>query len=119
TYDRPKDIPDTMEYFFSNRLAFINQILIARKFSDRFSLQLMPTHVHYNMVTYAEDKNDVLALGIGGKIRLSPSISITAEYFYQIPGFRLHDPVKPDSYTRNPLTFGLDIETGGHVFQLL
>lgn len=119
TYERPGDIPATMDYFFSNRLAFVNQILVARKFNERFSLQLMPTHVHYNMVTYTKDKNDVLALGIGGKIRLSPSISFTAEYFYQVPDFRLHDPVNADSYTKNALTLGFDIETGGHVFQLL
>jgi hypothetical protein len=119
TYQRPSDIPDTLEYYFSNRLAYVNQILIARKFSNTLSLQLMPTHVHYNMVNYSKDGNDVIAIGIGGRLKLSNRISLTAEYYYQLPGTQLHDPANPSSFTRNPLTLGIDIETGGHVFQLL
>jgi hypothetical protein len=95
-----------------NRLAYINQILIARKFGSAFSLQLMPTHIHYNMVNYKDDPNDVLGMGIGARLKLSKRLSLTGEYYYMIPGQKLRD-------MRNALTIGLDIETGGHVFQLL
>lgn len=113
------NLPDTLEYFFSNRLAYVNQILIARKFSNALSLQLMPTHVHYNLVNYKNEPNDVIALGIGGRLKLSNRISLTAEYYYQFEETKRFVEGQPGTMTRNPLTIGLDIETGGHVFQLL
>ena len=119
TYERPVHIPDSLEYYTSNRMAYINQLLIARKFNNWLSLQLMPTHVHYNLVTYRSDPNDVLAIGIGGRLKLSNRISLTAEYYYQLPGTQLRDPIDRNMFTRNPLTIGFDIETGGHVFQLM
>lgn len=110
-------VPEGTEYFFTNRLAFMNQLLIARKFSSTFSLQLMPTHLHYNLVQTIDEPNDVLAMGIGGRIKLSNRISLNAEYFYQLPDNQLNDPL--GNKTRNSLTVGFDVETGGHVFQLL
>ncbi len=105
-------MPEGQEYFFSNRLAFVNQLLLAKKISNKFSLQIMPTHVHYNLVEAKKDPNDVIALGVGGRMKLSNRVSLTAEYFYQLPSQQL-----PSS--TNSLTLGFDIETGGHVFQLL
>ena len=113
------NIPDTLEYYFSNRLAYVNQILIARKFSNALSLQLMPTHVHYNLVNYRNEPNDVLAIGIGGRIKLSNRISLTAEWYYQLEDTKRFIEGQPNIMTKNPLTIGFDIETGGHVFQLL
>ena len=104
------EMPAGAEYFFSNRVAYANQLLIARKFGERLSLQIMPTHVHYNLVKYRDDPNDLLALGVGGRIKLSKRISLNAEWYY-----RLGDVPKD---TRNSLAIGFDIETGGHVFQL-
>jgi len=98
------------EYYFSNRVAYTGQLLIARKFSNRFSMQLMPTLVHYNLVPLESDPNNVVSMGIGGRLKLSKRISITGEYYYnfmQLEG------------SRNALSFGMDIETGGHVFQLM
>jgi len=119
TYERPATIPDSLEFYTSNRMAYVNQLLIARKFSNALSIQFMPTHVHYNMVMYHDDPNDVVALGVGGRLKLSNRISLTVEYYYQLPGTQLHDPSDPTKLTRNPLTIGFDIETGGHVFQLM
>lgn len=104
-------MPAGQDYLFSNRLAYVNQILIARKFSNAFSLQLTPTHLHYNLVDYKNEPNNVLALGVGGRLKLTNRISLTGEYFYQLPDNQLRN-------TRNALTLGFDIETGGHVFQL-
>lgn len=103
--------PAGSEYPFSNRVAYINQLLIARKFSNWLSLQLMPTHIHYNLVQYRNDPNDIFAVGLGGRVKLSNRIAFTGEY-YMLMGDKI-------TGTRNSLTLGFDIETGGHVFQLL
>lgn len=107
-----EDVPEGSTYYFSNRLSYVNQLLIARKFNQWLSLQIMPAHVHYNLVSYKDEPNDVFAVGLGGRIKLSNRISLTGEYYYVVPGTTLRD-------THNALTLGIDIETGGHVFQLL
>ena len=98
-------------YYFSNRLFFANQLLVARKFNNLFSLQLMPTYLHYNLVDNASQPNEVFAVGVGGRIKISKRIAITGEYYYNISGYKL-------SGYNNPVSIGIDIETGGHVFQL-
>lgn len=103
--------PAGSDYPFSNRVAYVNQLLIARKFANWLSLQLMPTHLHYNFVRYNDEPNDVFAVGLGGRLKLSNRISLTGEY-YMVMGDKMRD-------TRNSLTLGFDIETGGHVFQLM
>ncbi len=94
-----------------SRWTYANQILIARKFSDRFSLQLMPTHVHKNLVMTAEDENDIISIGGAGIFQLTKLLSFKAEYYYALP-----DQL-PDVNT-NSLALGFDIETKHHVFQL-
>lgn len=103
--------PPGYGYQFSYRIAYINQLLIARKFSNSFSIQLMPAHIHYNFVQFSNEPNDIFALGIGGRVKISNRVSVTGEY-YPVIGNRRHN-------TRNSLTLGVDIETGGHVFQLM
>lgn len=98
-------------YYFSNRVCYANQILVARKFSQSLSLQFMPTHVHYNLVELQSDANDLIALGFGGRLKLSKRVSLNLEYFYQLPDLKM-------AGTTNSLSVGFDIETGGHVFQL-
>jgi len=102
--------PDRTNYF-SSRLSYANLILIARKFSPGVSLQLMPAHVHYNLVETAEDDNDVFSIGAGGRFKVSKRISINLEYYYII------SQKTREQYT-DPFSIGIDIETGGHVFQL-
>jgi hypothetical protein len=102
--------PDRQNYF-SSRLYYTFQMLLARKFNDYLTLQLMPTLVHRNLVATRAEKNDVYALGVAGRIRLTRRVTLNAEYYYVLP-----DQVAPQ-YT-NVLSLGFDIETGGHVFQL-
>jgi hypothetical protein len=101
--------------YFSSRLSFCGQLLIARKMNEEFSLQLTPSFIHRNLVTTELDPNDILALGAGGRMKLSKRISLNAEYYYLMNANNtyLSQPVY------NPLSLGFDIETGGHVFQLL
>jgi hypothetical protein len=96
---------------FSSRLFYSHQLIIGRKFSAGTSLQLMPTYIHRNLADRTTDPNDILAIGIGGRQKLTKRVSINLEYYYQLPGH------KQDTST-NSLSIGFDIETGGHVFQL-
>lgn len=97
--------------YFSSRLSFVHQLLLARKFSDKFSLQVSPTFIHKNLVLTEADDNDTFAMGVGGRLKLTQRVSVNAEYFYLMPGS------VADNFV-NPLSIGFDIETGGHVFQL-
>lgn len=97
---------------FSSRLAFTHQLLLARKCSDRLSLQLMPTLTHRNLVQSARDNNDIFSLGFAGRFKLSKRVALTAEYYHTFEGQIVSTPY------RQPLAIGFDIETGGHVFQL-
>ena len=62
-------LPPGQEYYFSNRLYYVNQLLLARKFNKWLSLQLMPTHIHYNLVPTTPEPNDLVAIGVGGRVR--------------------------------------------------
>ncbi len=107
---------DSAKWHFSNRLYFTNQLLIARKFSDKFSLQLMPSIVHYNLVDSSKFSNNTLAIGVGGRIKLNKRIAVTAEYYYRLTNT---DLMLYGQKTYNALSVGIDIETGGHVFQMM
>ncbi len=95
----------------SSRLDYAHQLLIARKFSEGFTAQLMPSLVHRNLVPTKDENNDVFAIGAAVRQKVTKRVSVNAEYFYVLP-----DQI-PDTY-ENSLSLGVDIETGGHVFQL-
>ena len=107
-------------YYSSSNLSYIAQILIARKFSNSLSVQLTPTYIHKNFVKYRTDRNDLLSIGIGGRYKYSQRSSVNAEYFYQIPGFvnSFKSSTGEKAKYNNCLSVGVDIETGGHVFQI-
>ncbi|CAD5254926.1 MULTISPECIES: DUF5777 family beta-barrel protein [unclassified Imperialibacter] len=100
----------TYDLQFTDKLAFSHQLLLARKFNNGLSLQLMPTWVHRNLIGETDLNNDILALGVGGRIKLSQRVALCAEYYYQFQHL--------NENTQNALAVGVDIETGGHVFQL-
>jgi len=99
---------------FSSRFSYVHQVLIARKINQALSFQLAPTFVHRNLVATEFDPNDLFALGAGGRIKLTKRISFNAEYYYL---FNSGSYMSLKVY--NPLSLGFDIETGGHVFQLI
>jgi len=103
----------TRTNYFTSRMAYVAQILVARKISEGFSIQLTPSYVHRNLVATELDPNDVYAIGAGARLKLTRRISLNGEYYYV---------ANPKTYLSqqiyNPLSVGFDIETGGHVFQL-
>jgi len=97
---------------FEDRLSYTAQMILARKFSSKFSAQIAPIFVHRNAVDKTIENNDDYALGFGARYKITRSLALSGEYFYRL------NPHENTPYY-NSLGFGLDIETGGHVFQLV
>ena len=99
---------------FNNRLGFSTQFPISRKFSNSLSLQINPIYIHknlYDLIPNTEKKDNFL-LGAGGRYKLTKRLSLNLEYAARLNAVE-------NSVYHNPVSLGLDIETGGHVFQLL
>lgn len=105
--------------YFSSRMSYVAQLLIARKFSNALSIQLSPTYIHKNLVKTRDDHNDNFSIGIGGRYKIAQRTTINAEYFYQIPGLVNSYEVSATETAKylNCFSIGVDLETGGHVFQ--
>ena len=103
----------TRTNYFSSRMSYVAQVLIARKINQSFSIQLTPSYVHRNLVATELDPNDLYSVGAGGRMKLTKRISLNAEYYYL-----LNSKTNMSQQIYNPLSVGVDIETGGHVFQL-
>ncbi len=107
---RTQDNPGFADDDFASKVSYTHQVLIARKFSDTFSFQFSPTYIHRNKVLENQE-NDIIALGLGGRYKLSSRVSLNAEYFYRLTD-ELNDNFK------DAIGVGIEIETGGHVFHL-
>jgi len=94
-------------------VSYFGQLLIARKINRNLSIELSPTWVHYNLVPSAADKFDEFAIGAGARMKITKRMSLNVEYNYLLPNQIVSMAV------HNSLSMGLDIETGGHVFQLV
>ncbi len=103
--------PPDSDFEFKHRMSYVHQIMLARRFSRQFSMQLTPAWVHKNLVPSEDDPNGYFVLGLGGRIRITDWAAITAEYFY-----RFNEAESVEAY--NSLSLGFDFDTGGHVFQL-
>lgn len=103
----------SVTYFdrFDHRLMYGSQLTVARKFHPRFSMALMPSFVHRNLVEQ-DDVNSLFSMGAAARIRLSKSIGLIAEYFYNI-----HDTAIRNDY-KNSLGLALEWLTNGHTFTI-
>lgn len=99
---------------FNNRLAFTTQLLVSRKFSDSFSFEIVPVYLHKNLYEYGLEQKDQFFIGSGARYKVAKRMSVNLEY-----AARVGTPEGFTSPYHNPLSLGLDIETGGHVFQLV
>jgi len=99
---------------FNNRLAFTTQLLVSRKFSNSFSGELAGIFVHKNLYDAMYDQKDVFLVGAGTRYKIAKRLSLNLDY-----AVRVNLSEDTQSIYHNPLTLGLDIETGGHVFQLV
>ena len=96
-------------------MSYALQLLASKRFSNTFSFELAPSYVRQNLqnlnLTGASNHNQFL-MGLGTRYKLSKRMSINMDYAYNFNR-------DTNSVYNNPLTIGIDIETGGHVFQLL
>jgi hypothetical protein len=96
---------------FAGRLSLVNSLLVSRKFSDAFSLQLNPIWLWSSYLPEAQEESaNKLSLGIATRLRLTSMTHLNLEYIHAVTD----DGIENTS----PLSVGFDIETGGHVFQL-
>lgn len=96
---------------FSDRLSYFVQLPVGRKFTDRFTLQLAPVMVYRNLVKTSVDPNLVYGCELGARFKITNRMALVLDYTYAVNRF-------PNKLSYNPLSLGVDIETGGHVFQL-
>lgn len=97
---------------FANRLTYLSELLISKKFNDNISLQIAPIFIHENLVKNSNQSNSQFAFSLAGSFRVSDSWSITTEYT------PLFNRVSNSDFN-NALSLGLDWQVGGHVFQLM
>jgi hypothetical protein len=104
-------IEPVRDKFTEGKLTYVSQILIGSKITKKISLEILPTYIHRNLVEKAIEHNEVFSAGFGGRYKITRSVTINFDYFLTPKG-------QLDNLYHNPLTIGVDIETGGHVFQL-
>ncbi len=106
--------PDAINFFdkSAHRIVYGGQLLIARKFSDRFSLQVNPSYIHRNVVPF-DDANNLITIGVATRIQLTKVFGLIIDATIPLSGDR---PEGTDYYA--PLGVGLEVDTGGHVFQI-
>ncbi len=95
---------------FSDRSSYYLQFIAGRKFSSIFSFQISPIIVHSNTPANEGDDNTIFAMGGGARFKVSRRMALTVDYHHPFGNL--------NAITTDPLSIGLDIETGGHVFQL-
>lgn len=108
------DAPNSLTNFerFGHRVNYVAQVMLARKFSERFSVQLTPTYIHRNLVEVGGE-NDIIAIGLAARFQLSYSFALVIDSDYPILGVAMDE----NEY-QIPLGIGLEIDTGGHIFQI-
>lgn len=103
---------------FSQRWSYVVEAIVARKFSPSISFELLPAYLHRNYVLYG-DENDVFSLGAGARVKLTKRFAIIADYYHIFSPFRMNANASDGSQLYfDPLSVGIEIETGGHVFTI-
>ena len=111
TLKNVKTAADTIQKQSSDRYTFAFQAILARKFNNGISMQLMPTMVHYNIVPTSDIPNDLYSVGAGLKLKVTKCRALHSNIITSYRAEKL-----PDTY--NSFSIGYEIETGGHVFQV-
>lgn len=102
------------EFQSGDRTSFLIQPILSRKFSSRFSFQVMPSLLIRSKTLGAADPENLLSMGFAGRIKLNKRLSFVAEY--TLVNELSRNDLVAELY--NPLGVGLEIETGGHIFSL-
>jgi len=108
------DDPELLSSFpkTAHRMVYNIQAIFARKFSERFSLQVSPGYIHRNYVPQ-NDENGLFNLSLAMRLQITKVFGLIADTTIPFSELRTTD----QGYYF-PLGFGLEIDTGGHVFQI-
>lgn len=102
-------LPKENFYHTSDRWSFFNQIIIAKRFSKMFSLQLAPSYSHYNVVE-APMSNDLFAIQFGGRAKVTSTMSILLD---------VNQPITSQEIApKSGFSIGTEFSTVGHSFQI-
>lgn len=114
TAEKVENSPEAIRSFpkFSHRFAYNAQMIIARKFSHNFSLQVIPGFTHRALVPF-EDENSIFSLGAATRVQLSKVYALVADATFPLTSSR-----STDAGFYPAVGIGLEIDTGGHVFQV-
>lgn len=115
--------PDTRYDDWQNRMSYFAEVIFARKFGERLSIEVAPSILHRNMVLIEQDgtgnvlrdENTNFALGVGARFKINKRLGIIADYVHNFSDFR--SKYEPNTYY-DPFGLGVEIETGGHVFHI-
>ena len=94
----------------SDRYSFFNQLIIARRFNQKLSLQVAPSVSHYNTVATTM-RNDMVAIAFGGRYKISSQTSVIADYSQPLTKMKLDNPYPG-------ISLGFEFGTSAHTFQL-
>lgn len=123
-YDTRKDADGSIFKYSSQRLSYFHQLLIARKVTDKFSVQVAPSVSHQNAVngyytkndstgtaTFKEMKFDHFAISLAARYKITNVTSIMINYDQPLTRHATNNP--------NPnFSFGVEMNTSSHSFQL-
>ena len=104
---------DGIDHDMSDRLSYMHQAIIARKWNRKLSTLVSPSVVHFNLVPTAQDPNTTAHITLGARYKISNRMALTGESTL----LSNREFSSGERYT-TPFALGVDIETGGHVFQL-
>jgi hypothetical protein len=106
---------DPDKYRGIHRFSYFNELIIARKLSEKFSVQVAPSVVYYNAVPqYSADstyKNVSLGISLGGRANLFGNHSLIVEYDQCLTD-------QPKVGTKPNLSIGWEINSPTHTFQI-
>jgi hypothetical protein len=111
--DPNKGTVDAKYPYTISRFSYLAQLILASKFSRRFSFQAAPTFIHFNLVEKLSDKNDMFFVPVMARFKFTNWLAITGEY-----GFKTFKYQRDMSELHESFSLGFDMETGGHVFQI-
>lgn len=104
----------------TDRFSFFNQLIIASKITDAFSVQVAPSHTHVNSVygyfaapgeVKGEMKHDHFAVAVSGRLKVTESLALIGNYDQPLTQHPTNNP--------NPnISFGIEASTSAHAFQL-
>jgi hypothetical protein len=100
---------------FDQRLSFITEAILSRKFNSVLSLEVSPVFVEDEqpIPNLAGNEQGFFSLTAAGRLKVTKHMSILVDYEHPFSAFR-----NGANGFQDPLGFGAEFETGGHVFTL-